>query len=709
MGSDFGTSIDPRDICCAQCGLPLAGRGVRATVEGQTWSFCCYGCSLVLQITRQPGEAGSAHALLIRLGLSAFFAMNAMMFSLPAYFPFFYPTAPADPGEGGFLLVLRVLSLLFSLPVFFLLGVPILIQSLRQVRQAACTVDALIAVGAFAGLGLSISNTLRNSPHVYADTAAMLLVLVALGRYLEASAKLKTAEGLRTLLDRVPQKAIRLQGESSEEVLTADLRPGDRIRVLPGSVFPVDGQVIQGESSVDESSLTGESRPVFKATGSRVAAGTIVRDGRLVVEAERAVAESTAARIARLLQEARLARGPAERLADRLAAAFLPMVLLLTLGVLAFWYVRSGAEAALMACLSVLVVSCPCAFGIATPAATWTALGRAARQGILVKNGASLETLGSVRCAFFDKTGTLTTGTPSFTGTVVQPECPLPEPEILQRVAVLQSLVPHPIAQAFILALGEPKADQTVADFRYHPGLGLEGRVGGAGQPHLVVGSARLMGRAGLQLDGTLQQVVDAEGSTDATVVFVGWDGRVRAALFFQETVRTEAGSTLAGLQSLGVRVGILTGDRAVPSPTLRHLPASLQVNAGLLPEDKVRMLRTARTPERSVAMVGDGINDAPALAAADVGIAVGTGADLTREAADVNVLSPDLGKVLWIIQYARKVRRTIRGNLFWAFAYNGIAIAFAAAGLLNPLVAAAAMIASSLFILWNTRRLAHA
>jgi P-type E1-E2 ATPase len=217
------------------------------------------------------------------------------------------------------------------------------------------------------------------------------------------------------------------------------------------------------------------------------------------------------------------------------------------------------------------------------------------------------------------------------------------------------------------------------------------------------------MGRAGLQLDGTLQQFANEEGPTDATVVLVGWDGRVMAALFFRETVRAEAGSTLAGLQALGVRVGILTGDRAVPSPTLRHLPASLPVKAGLLPEDKVRILRTARTSERPVAMVGDGINDAPALAAADVGIAVGTGADLTREAADVNVLSPDLGKVLWIIQYARTVRRTIRANLFWAFAYNGVAIAIAAAGRLNPLVAAAAMIASSLFTLWNTRRLAHA
>ncbi len=696
--------ISDLDACCAQCGLPLVGRGVRATVEGRERGFCCYGCALVLQITRQSGEAGSAHALLIRLGLSAFFAMNAMMLSLPAYFPFFYPTA-ADPSESGFLLILRVLSLLLSLPVFILLGLPILVQSVRQV---ACTVDALISLGAFASLGLSIYNTFRNSPHVYADTAAMLLVLVAVGRYLEASAKLKTAEGLRTLLDQVPPKAIRLRAGLAEEVLTGDLRPGDLIRVIPGNVFPVDGRVIQGEGSVDESSLTGESRRVFKESGSRVAAGTNNLDGCLVVEAECVAAESTAARIARHLEDARKSQGPAERLADRLAAAFLPMVLLLALGVFAFWFSRSGTEAALMAALSVLVVSCPCAFGIATPAATWTALGRAARRGVLVKCAATMEVLGSLQRVFFDKTGTLTTGTPSYAGCFVQPECPLPEAELLHRVAVLQSRIPHPLAQSLLAAVGEPKGDQLLTEFRYHPGLGVEGTVGGA-EPHLYVGSLRLMERANLCLVPELEEATKATASRGATAVLVGWDGTVRAVLFFQESIRREASEVLTSLQSMEIQVGILTGDRKISSSTRAELPAWLEVKVGLLPEDKVRILQTARASGESVAMVGDGINDAPALAAADVGIALGTGADLTREAADVNVLDPDLGKILWIVEYARKVRRTIQRNLFWAFAYNGVAIVFAAAGRLNPLVAAAAMIASSLFILWNTRRLARA
>ncbi len=708
MTTDLVNPISPRETACAQCGLPLAGRGIRAIVEGRERAFCCYGCSLVLQITRQPGEAGAAHALLIRLGLSAFFAMNAMMFSLPAYFPFFYPSSPADAGEGSFLLILRVLSLILSLPVLGLLGLPILIQSVRQIRRSPFSVDALIALGVFTAYGLSVYNTVRNSPHVYHDTAAMLLVLVALGRYLEAAAKLKLSEGLRTLLDQVPPKAILIRDGIPCEVPTEDLRVGDRVRVPPGAALPLDGLILEGQAHVDESSLTGESLPVFKEVGHRVAAGTFNLDGSLLIEAERVGSDSAAARIARLLEAARLTRGEAERLADRVAAAFLPGVLVLALAVFAFWLARSGIESALLASLSVLVVSCPCAFGIATPAATWTALGRAARRGILVKNGASLEVLGSLRSIFFDKTGTLTSGTPQYVGCILSPECPLPEPELLQRVAALQTQAPHPLAHAFLAAVGDPKAGQPVTDYRYHPGLGLEGTVGEGGSPHLFVGSARFMERMGLRLHPAIREAADRENAPGQTAVFIGWDGNVEAALFFQERIREEAAHVLEGLRVMGIRAAVLTGDRAAPSSPLTHSFPALEVKAGLLPQDKVQEVQAGRRARGPVAMVGDGINDAPALAAADVGIAVGTGTDLTRDAADVNVLGPDLGKVLWIVEYARRARRTIRGNLFWAFAYNGIALVFAAAGRLNPLVAAAAMIASSLFILWNSRRLAN-
>ncbi len=707
MAYDSATPTHPPDASCAQCGLPLAGRGIRATIDGRERGFCCYGCSLVLQITRQHGDAGAAHALLIRLGLSAFFAMNAMMFSLPAYFPFFYPSSPSDPGEGGYLLILRVLSLALTTPVLLLLGFPILRESVRQLRRTPFTVDAFIALGAFAAFGLSAYNTVRGSAHVYFDTAAMLLVLVALGRYLEASAKVKMSEGLRTLLDQVPQRAIVLRDGAPYEVSTADLRPGDHVRITPGSAFPVDGHVIEGQGSVDESGLTGESRPVFKEAGHRVAAGTINLDGSLLIEAERVGAESTAERIARLLEEARLTRGDAERLADRLAAAFLPGVLILALAVFAFWLARSGLEFALLASLSVLVVSCPCAFGIATPAATWTALGRAARRGILIRNGATLEVLGSLRRIFFDKTGTLTSGTLQYAGSTIAPNCPLPEPGLLQRLAALQCLAPHPLAHAFLAAVGDPKPGQSVTSFRYHPGLGLEGTVGNERSPHLFVGSARFMDRMGLRLPSVIREATDTESAAGQTVIFAGWDGEVEAALFFHDKLREEAPRVLEGFRGMAIHVAVLTGDRAATASPLAQLSPLLEVKAGLLPQDKVQEVQKVSRSGGPVAMVGDGINDAPALAAANVGIALGTGTDLTREAADVNILDPDLDKVLWIARYAQRVRRTVRRNLFWAFAYNGIAMAFAAAGRLNPLIAAAAMIASSLIILWNSRRLA--
>jgi cation transport ATPase len=276
-------------------------------------------------------------------------------------------------------------------------------------------------------------------------------------------------------------------------------------------------------------------------------------------------------------------------------------------------------------------------------------------------------------------------------------------------VAALQSHAPHPLAHAFLAAVGDPKPDQAIAGFRYHPGLGLEGTVGAAGRPHLYVGSARFMEGVGLRLDPVFHPATDPPAAPAGTVVYVGWDGTVEAALFFQERIRSEAPQVVEGFRSLGIRVGVLTGDRVAPAAMLPNLSPALEVKAGLLPQDKLREIQASRKSGGRVAMVGDGINDAPALAAADVGIALGTGADLTREAADVNILGPDLGKVLWVVEYARRVRRTIRANLLWAFLYNGVALAFAAAGRLNPLVAAAAMIASSLAILWNSRRLREA
>lgn len=691
---------------CAHCGLPLPRRAVHGRVAGQDLSFCCTGCLLILRITGEPGEAGTTQGLFLRLGLSAFFAMNAMAFSFPAYFPFFYLSDPRSPGEQGYLLLLRVFALFLTLPVLGLLGAPILWQALRDMRGGLASVDALIALGSVAAFNLSLWNTATGSAHVYFDTVAMLLVLVALGRYLEARAKLATASHLSTLLAQVPLTAPRLDVSGETEVPTESLVPGDKIRVIPGQAFPTDGTILTGTVSVDESNLTGESRPVVKTPGEQVAAGTLALDGSVEMRVDRAVRDSTAARIAKLLDAARLQRSPSERLAEQVATLFLPIVLAIAAGALLFWTTQDGLEEGILVSLAVLVVACPCAFGIATPAATWIALGRAARRGILVRNGAVLERLGAVQRLYLDKTGTLTAGTLRLRRTVLDRECALPEREVLSRVAALQRHTLHPLATA-MREVVQTVPELPFTDVRYQPGLGVEGWLNGTGPKHLLVaGSKRFVEQVGLALHEPLATAVREAEAEGGTTVLTGWNGHVQAALIFQESLRPETERALAGLQSLGLRPEILTGDTCTPAREFLENVRSIPIHRGLLPEEKVAVIQAATTTGVGVGMVGDGINDAPALAAAEVGIALGTKTDLTREAADVNVLEPNLDQVVWLVEYARKVRRIVRQNLWWAFGYNGLAVGLAACGRLNPLIAALAMLLSSLFIVGNARRL---
>lgn len=691
---------------CSQCGLPLGRRPIRRAVEGREEAFCCYGCYLTLQITRERGEEGKAQTILLRLGLGIFFAVNVMMFSLPTYFPSIYPAEAAGLDSARFLFFLRVFLLVFSIPVLLLLGLPILWSSLRQMAQIAINVDVLIALGTFAAYGVSVYNTLRGAAEVYFDTASMLLVLVTLGRYLEARSRARASESLQGLLGQMPATARVLRGKKTAEVAVEEVAVGDRVRILPGESFPVDGLVEEGTGGVDESSLTGESEPVFKEPGAAVHSGTFSLDGTFVVRAERASKDSTAARLARLLEEAKRIKAPIQQAADRVAAVFVPAVMLLALAVFVYWGRRVGAEEALLTSLSVLVVSCPCALGIATPMALWLALGQAARRGILVRTGGVFEVLPRLRRIYFDKTGTLTSGTLRFSRAFIDPDAETDEPELLERVRALMAQSSHPMAASFLGATGNLGDPSPVRDFRSHPGLGIEGKVGSAAAPLIFVGSARFMQEQNQAMSTAMETAVaEAEASGESTAL-VGWCGRVRAALFFREELRPEVPSTLTALQRMGLGVGILTGDRKPLSRLFGDQVRGAEIHGGLLPEDKVAAITHSRGAQGPTAMVGDGLNDAAALAAADVGMAVGTGTDLTREAASVNFVGSDLAKIPWLLSYSRKVRHRIWGNLFWAFSYNLVAIGLATAGLLNPLIAALAMIFSSLFVVVNSQRL---
>ena len=678
---------------CAHCGFPLGRRPVSATVDEELSSFCCYGCVLALQVTRARGDAGAASAILVRLGLAIFFTMNVMMVSMPAYVPYVYG-GDAIPTDGPLFQVLRVLALAFAAPVLLLLGWPIFKSAAVSVRQGSANTDSLIVLGTVAAYVLSVSNLINGKGAVYFDTAAMLLVLVTIGRYLEATAKASAGSAIDATLNPSAALATRL-GIEVEEVEPSQLRVGDIVRVTPGEFFPTDATVIDGEGGVDEASLTGESAPVLKRLGSAIAGGTCSVDGVFKVRVTASAAESATARIAALLVAARRERAPVERFADRVSAVLVPLVIVAALGAGVYWYEHAGLEQAIFVSLAVLVVACPCGLGIATPVAVWTGLATAARHGVVVRTAPVFERLSTVRRVVFDKTGTLTERTPRLQRIVTLDGAG--ETEVLGLAVAVEKGLQHPLARAIEAAATERGITVQEADaVRVIPGRGVRGNVAGR---DVTVGNWSLAREDlhGLSLD-------DAQRDTPSVCV---WDSNgLLAILEFSEAARPEAATAVSETRRLRMCVGLLSGDNRgdalVPS-----LFAPAEAVFGLLPQDKVARLREQR--DGATAMVGDGINDAPALAAACVGIAVGSATDLARMTADVTIVSDDLRRVPWLLGYSRRVTRVIHQNLLWAFAYNIGAVIAAAVGALNPLIASLAMLGSSLAVVANARRLRRA
>jgi heavy metal translocating P-type ATPase len=628
------------EVSCTQCGLPV--RTARATNEPV---FCCYGCALVFQMAGDKSDQSQSKWLLSRLGLSLFLAMNVMMLSMILYTPHFFPATDSQFYRQVLGLTKHAL-LLFSIPVVLLLGLPILLSAIQAGLRGHFGMDALITLGCFGAFALSVHATFTEGHGVYYETATMVLVLITLGRYLEARAKASSTGAIAGLLET-----------------SGTARVGDEITVLPGASFPADGVIVTGAGAVNEAMLTGEATPVTKQPGDRVFAGTISFDGSFTIRVTATGTERRIARIARLLDEVRHQKAPIQKFADRLATIFTPVAL--GVGLLAWWL--TGWQAA----LAVLLIACPCALGIATPLAIWNAIERAARRGVFIRNGAVLEKLAGVRAIFFDKTGTLTTGTP----VLQRIETDGDENVALQRVASLEQRSEHPLAKALVaeaqrrgLALGP------VTDVQVVPGRGIRG--GG-----LTVGNAGFVG---------------AEGAG----VFAAWDGKVQARFRFGESLRSDWPATFQGLQRY--RLEMLTGDDQSAAEAL-GLP--FPVRGNLSPEEKVEHVARAAA-QMPVAMVGDGINDAPALGRACVGIALGGGTDVAREAADVTFADNELGKLPWLLALARRTRRTIRQNLFWALIYNVALIPVAAAGGLNPIWAALAMVVSSGVVVGNSARL---
>ena len=598
-------------------------------------------------------------------------------------------------------------------PVVFWCGWPYHRATWTNLRHGAVTMDTLVTVGTVAAWAWSVVALLfldagaagmsemagtqsTSGAHVYFETATVVTALLLLGKYFETRAKRRSSGALRALLELGARNA-RL--ESGEEIPVDELRVGQRFVVRPGEKIATDGVVVDGSSAVDVSMLTGESVPVEVTTGDAVFGATVNASGRLVVEATRVGSETALAQIARLVAEAQGSKAPVQRLADRVSAIFVPVVLVLAVVTLAAWLLTGhAADEAFTAAVAVLIIACPCALGLATPTAIMVGTGRGAQLGIVIKGGEVLEATRRVDVAVLDKTGTVTTGRMELVG--AETAAGVDATALARAVASAEDASEHPVARAVVTGLRAAGADLVAPTaFTNVAGLGVEA---------VIEGTTVRVGRA--TFVGTVPAAIDAVAAAGAargeTPVFAGRDGAVEAVYLVADTPKPGAGAAVAALHDLGVETIMLTGDREETAQAVAAAVGIDRVVAEVMPEEKVAVVASLQAEGRRVAVVGDGVNDAPALARADLGIAIGTGTDVAIEASDLTLVSGDLRGAPDAIALSRATLRTIRGNLFWAFAYNVAAIPLAAFGLLNPVIAAAAMGFSSVFVVSNSLRL---
>jgi heavy metal translocating P-type ATPase len=686
---------------CTFCGLPVRGWSGRGEEAGAV--YCCFGCRFAHAVTRARGDEGAANWALTRLGIAIFLSMNVMVFAMALWTQDIYAgDSGADTFTGSSLQGLfRYLCMIFSLPVLLLLGGPLLENAWAGWRHRQFSTDLLLVLGVGASYLYSAISVLRDDGPVYFEVGCMVLILVTLGRWLEATGKLRATTALEALQRLLPTSARVVRDGTEELVPLAAVTPGQVVRVLAGERIPCDGVVERHPATVDEQALTGESAPASKEPGDPVFGGTLNLDGDLAITVTAAAGAGALARMIDLVRRARLSKGRYERLADRVSTWFLPAVVVIALATLVWHGSEYGPDKGVLAGLAVLLIACPCALGLATPLAVWNSLGQAARARVLFQSSEALEALASVRAICIDKTGTLTTGDPAVE------QFYLADHEraetVLPIAAGLGASSTHSYSNSIRRHVGQQNASFLEhAERRILPGRGVVARVD---QEEFYLGSSRLMEEANLRMEESLLQVTEHARRLGQPFTCVGWAGAVRGLFLFREELRQEVSPTIAQLRALGIQVEILTGDGAPRGARLAQ-ELGLKVQAELLPEDKVKELARMRSLHGPVAMVGDGINDAPALAASDVGIALGCGTDVSRASAAVCLLDSDLLRLPWAIRLARRTVKIIRQNLLWAFVYNVLGIGLACTGRLNPVFAALAMVLSSFLVVTNSLRL---
>ncbi|MEU0965445.1 heavy metal translocating P-type ATPase [Streptomyces sp. NPDC005917] len=609
------------------------------------------------------------------------------------------------------------LSLTLAAPVVVWGGLPFHRAAWANARHGAATMDTLVSVGTLAAFGWSLwalffgdagmagmhdefrftVSRMDSASTIYLEVASGVVALILLGRYLEARSKRRAGAALRALMELGAKDVAVLRGGREVRIPLASLAVGDRFVVRPGEKIATDGTVVEGVSAVDASMLTGESVPVDVAVGDAVTGATVNAGGRLVVEATRVGAGTQLARMARLVEDAQNGKAEVQRLADRISAVFVPVVILIALGTFGVWLgVTGDTAAAFTAAVAVLIIACPCALGLATPTALMVGTGRGAQLGILIKGPEVLESTRRVDTVVLDKTGTVTTGRMSLQEVYVAEGAD--EDEVLRLAGALEHASEHPVARA-IAAGAEARVGKLPAaeHFENVPGRGVRGRVDGR---EVAVG--RLFDAVPRELAAARSRA-EREGRT---AVLAGWDGQARGVLAVADAVKETSAEAVRELRALGLTPVLLTGDNRAVAEAVARATGIDEVIAEVLPEDKVDVVRRLRREGRTVAMVGDGVNDAAALATADLGLAMGTGTDAAIEAGDLTLVRGDLRVAADAIRLSRRTLATIKGNLMWAFGYNVAALPLAAAGLLNPMIAGAAMAFSSVFVVTNSLRL---
>ena len=716
-------ALSDDDICDAvdragYSAAPSASSGARAAdVPGRAPALESPTKKLEAQARAMWGRLTVSIAFLIPL---FYIGMGHMLgWPLPAFL-----CAPEN------IMNLALTELLLLAPILYV-NDAYFINGFKSLAHGAPTMDALIAIGATASVGWSIYGIYRiaaalaagdvhaahaiGMDNLYLESAGTILALVTVGKYLETRSKSKTGGAIEALIDLAPKTATVVGPDGSEAVVNADdIQPGQIVLVHPGETVPVDGVVLEGGSSIDESALTGESMPVEKTPGDTVSAATVNRTGSFTFRATRVGADTNLARIIRLVEDANATKAPIARLADKVAAVFVPAVLAIAALAFAGWLIATGGDVndALTAAVAVVVISCPCALGLATPVAIMVGTGKGAEMGILFKSAEALETLRGVGTVVLDKTGTITRGRPVVTDVIPalrkDGSPAVSEKGLLKLAAAIERTSEHPLAEAIMARADELGiVARVVEDFRAVPGRGVTAR---EGANRIAAGNAALMAEEGVQVDGASLEGFARQGKTP---LFFAKNGEFMGVIAVADEVKPTSAGAIDALRGLGVRTVMLTGDNELTARAIAERVGVSEVIADVLPADKERVVRELQEGGGRVAMVGDGINDSPALARADVGLAIGAGADVAKEGADVVLMHSDLMDVARAIELSRTVMRNIKQDLFWALFYNSLGIPLAAGVFypllgwqLSPMFGAAAMSLSSLCVVGNALRL---